>query len=266
MALTNGLVAQPATARPRRDVRWWFWLRRVVRDLLPAMLIYFLFAAFRLWQPAYARDAGARHAADVIALQSALGLDVDRGWQQAALGWPWLIQAANWFYIVGWAPVLLGIAVVAFLRAPVVLERWRTVLSLSAVATALIQAAYPLTPPRLYPPAGTIDTLMRFGPTYYGTVGDESGVINTVGAMPSMHVGWAVLGILLLHAVLPGRPWVTVLSVLYVAAMTFTVVVTGNHYLLDAVVGVMVVLVCIGVGWLRVRWRIGRAIRHSGRL
>ena len=264
MALTEGLIAMAPSSRPPLDVRWLFWLRRVMRDLSPALILYGLFMAYRFWRPDYAADAGTRHAADVVALQSALGLDIDRGWQQAALGWPILIRAANWFYIVGWAPVLLAVAIFAFLRAPVVLERWRAVLTLSATATAIIQIAYPLTPPRLYEPYGMIDTLLRFGPTYYGTVGDESGAINVYGAMPSMHVGWALLAGLLLRAVLPGRPWVTVVSVLYVAAMTWTVVVTGNHYLLDPIAGMTIVVACIGMGWLWNAWRIAR-LQRSGR-
>ncbi len=263
MALTEGLIAMAPTSRPRLDVRWLFWLRRVMRDLSPALLLYALFMAYRFWRPDYAADAGARHAADVVALQSALGLDIDRSWQQAALGWPVLVRAANWFYIVGWAPVLLAVAVFAFLRAPVVLERWRAGLTLSATATAIIQIAYPLTPPRLYDSYGMIDTLMRFGPTYYGTVGDESGAIDVYGAMPSMHVGWALLAGLLLRAVLPGRPWVTALSALYVAAMTWTVVVTGNHYLLDPIAGVTIVIVCIGLGGLWNGWRVER-LRRAG--
>jgi membrane-associated phospholipid phosphatase len=147
-----------------------------------------------------------------------------------------------------------------------VLERWRAVLTLSATATALTQIAWPLTPPRLYEPYGMVDTLMRFGPTYYGTVGDESGAINVHGAMPSMHVGWAFLAGVILCAVLPGRPWVVVIAALYVAAMIWTVVVTGNHYLLDTIVGVAIVLVCTVLGRWWNRWRIGRMIRHSDRL
>lgn len=266
MALTETLIALPVGARPRRDVRWLFWLRRVMRDLTPALLIYALFGLYRLWRPDYAEHAGARHAADVLAVQSALGLDVEATLQRAAIDAPALIHAANWFYIVGWAPVLLGIAVFAFLRAPVVLERWRAVLTLSATATAVVQAAWPLTPPRLYGPSGTIDALMRFGPTYYGTVGDQSGAINVYGAMPSMHVGWALLGVLLLNAVVPGRLWLKVLSALYVAAMAWTVVVTGNHYLLDPVVGVLIVLVCMVLGRRWNRWRIGRIRGGSARL
>lgn len=265
MALTEGLVAMAPTSRPRLDVRWWFWLRRVMRDGTPAFLLYVGFMAFRLWRPTYAPEAGARHAEDVIALQAALGLGIDRAWQETALGWPLMIQAANWFYIAGWAPVLLGVAIFAFLRAPVVLERWRAVLTLTATATALVQIAYPLTPPRIYEPYGMIDTLMRFGPTYYGTVGDESGAINVYGAMPSMHVGWAFLAALILRSVIR-RPWATALGFLYVAAMTWTVVVTGNHYLIDAIAGVGLVVICTGVGWFWNRWRIDRAIRHSARL
>lgn len=290
MSLTEGLVAMPVASWPRLDVRWLFWLRRVVRDLLPAFMLYGLFIAYRFWRPGYASEAGARHAADVVAFQATLGLDIDRGWQEAALSWPFMIPAANWFYIVGWAPVLLGVVIFAFLGAPVVFERWRPVLTLSATATAIMQIAYPLTPPRLYGPYGMIDTLIRFGPTYYGTVGDQWGAINVYGAMPIMHVGWALLAGLLLRAVLPGRPWVTALSALYGAVMTWTVVVTGNHYLLDPIAGVTIVVACIGLGRLWNHWRItrferagshgalhqtdrigsierlGRVVRHSDRL
>ena len=265
MALTEGLVAMSPSARPGLDVRWLFWLRRVTRDLTPAFLLYVLFGWYRLRYPDYAPEAGAAHAADVTALQSTVGLDVDRGWQAAVLDTPVLLQAANWFYIVGWAPVLFAVAVFAFLRAPVVLERWRPVLTLSATLTALIQIGYPLTPPRLYEPYGMIDTLVRFGPTYYGTIGDESGAINVYGAMPSMHVGWAFLAALILRAVVR-RPWATAIGVLYVATMTWTVVVTGNHYLVDAIAGVGIVLICTGVAWFWNRWRIDRASRHSARL
>ncbi len=265
MALTEGLVAMSPASRPSLDVRWWFWLRRVMRDLTPALLLYVLFMGYRFWRPGYAPEAGADHAADVVALQAAVGLDIDRGWQQAAIASPALVQAANWFYIVGWSPVLLAVAVFAFLRAPVVFERWRAVLTLSATVTAVVQIAYPLAPPRLYQPYGMIDTLMRFGPTYYGTVGDESGAINVYGAMPSMHVGWALLAALILRAVVH-RPWATAVGLLYVAAMTWTVVVTGNHYLLDAIAGVGIVVLCTGLGWFWNRWRIDRATRHSARL
>ncbi len=61
--------------------------------------------------------------------------------------------------------------------------------------------------------------------------------------MPSLHVGWTV--------------WVAwamwryvkrtghVLSVLYVAGTTLVVIATGNHWLLDAVMGAVVVAVGI---------------------
>ncbi len=266
MALTEGLIAMPVAARPRIDARWWFWLRRVMRDLLPAIALYGLFGLFRLWQPGYAEDAAFRNAEDVTALQAATGLDVDRGWQLAALAYPALITFANWFYIIGWAPVLLAVAVFAFLRAPVVLERWRIVLTLTATATALLQIAYPLAPPRLYEPYGMIDTLMAYGPTYYGTVGDESGAINVYGAMPSMHVGWSLLAALILREELPGRWWVTLLGALYVATMTWTVVVTGNHYLLDPLVGVLIVVSAILLGRVWTVRRIGRVHERSATL
>ncbi|HEV2527419.1 MAG TPA: phosphatase PAP2 family protein [Thermomicrobiales bacterium] len=266
MALTEGLVAMPVTARPRIDARWWFWLRRVMRDLLPAIGLYALYGLFRRWQPDYAPEAAMRNAADLVAFQAATGLDIDRGWQVAALGHSWLITFANWFYILGWAPVLLAVAIFAFIRAPVVLERWRIVLTLTALATAIVQFAWPLAPPRIYEPYGMIDTLMTFGPTYYGTVGDTSGAINVYGAMPSMHVGWSLLAALIMRAVLPGRWWVTLGGAMYVATMTWTVVVTGNHYLLDPIVGVLLVLLAIAIGRIWNDRRIGQLRRRSATL
>ena len=266
MALTDGLVALPVSARPRIDGRWWFWLRRVMRDLTPAIALYAVYGLFRIWQPAYAPDAAFRNASDLTAFQTATGLDIDRGWQIAALGHHWLITFANWFYIVGWAPVLLAVVLFAFVRAPVVLERWRIVLTMTATATAILQVAWPLAPPRIYAPYGMIDTLMTYGPTYYGTVGDQSGAINVYGAMPSMHVGWSLLAALIMRAVLPGRWWVTALGGVYVGSMTWTVVVTGNHYLLDPIVGILIVVLALAVGRVRNGQRIGQLRRRSATL
>jgi membrane-associated phospholipid phosphatase len=65
---------------------------------------------------------------------------------------------------------------------------------------------------------------------------------NPVAAVPSLHAGWALaLGTgLILYA----RGWLLRLAgVLYPAAVLLTIVVTGNHYIFDAVAGALVMAV-----------------------
>lgn len=74
-----------------------------------------------------------------------------------------------------------------------------------------------------------------------------------------MSVGRALQAVLILHAVLPGRPWVVSLTVLCVLAMTWTVVVTGNRQLLDPIARLTPTWSASPIG----RWRSGRQIIKS---
>jgi membrane-associated phospholipid phosphatase len=63
--------------------------------------------------------------------------------------------------------------------------------------------------------------------------------------MPSLHIGWAswvAFGILPLAR----KRWVKLAVVLYPALTLFTIVVTGNHFWIDGVGG----LVVLGLGFL----------------
>jgi len=75
---------------------------------------------------------------------------------------------------------------------------------------------------------------------------------NQFAAMPSLHVGWALwCG---WQMVRHGRHLVTrALGVLYPALITLVVIATGNHYLLDAVAGVAVVILAMAAVGVTVR-------------
>jgi membrane-associated phospholipid phosphatase len=64
--------------------------------------------------------------------------------------------------------------------------------------------------------------------------------------MPSLHVGWAVWcgAAIALYA---RHRWVQVLGIAYPIVTTVVVMATGNHYLLDAVAGAVVIA---AGGWL----------------
>ena len=68
---------------------------------------------------------------------------------------------------------------------------------------------------------------------------NASAFSNPVAAVPSLHAGWAVgVGIGLIQYA--RQVWLRVLGVLYPIAVMLTIVVTGNHFIFDALAGIAV--------------------------
>jgi membrane-associated phospholipid phosphatase len=67
---------------------------------------------------------------------------------------------------------------------------------------------------------------------------------NPFAAMPSFHVGWSTWSVLALWP-LVRRKWVKALLALYPLTVIFCIVVTANHWILDAVGGWVV----LGLGY-----------------
>ncbi len=117
----------------------------------------------------------------------------------------------------------------------------RTVLVLLTAGSLLIQLV-PVAPPRLLP--GYVDTATRYGQSVYGVAGLS---VDQLGAMPSVHVGWALLVGWAVVRVSPSRYrwWVLAHPVLTV----FVVVATANHFWLDGIVAAA--LLASGIALLR---------------
>ncbi len=116
------------------------------------------------------------------------------------------------------------------------------------VAATLIALAFyllaPTAPPRLV--GGYVDVLEQFSwAGWWG--GDASaprglgGTTNQLAAFPSLHAGWAVWVALVAHRYAE-RPGTLLLAWLYAATTTTVIIGTGNHWVLDAVIGWAVVL------------------------
>jgi membrane-associated phospholipid phosphatase len=113
--------------------------------------------------------------------------------------------------------------------------RWfRNVLFLTTGLALVGHIAYPLSPPRLEPDFGMVDTGVEFGQTAYGAR-PGTGFTNQFAAMPSMHVAWAALiAVAVIVCLRTAWRW---LAPLYAVGILIVVVVTGNHYWLDGIVG-----------------------------
>jgi hypothetical protein len=95
----------------------------------------------------------------------------------------------------------------------------------------------PVAPPRMRVTSGFTDVVASthaIGQWHTGSLATEA---NQFGAMPSLHIAWAVWCTLVLWR-LSARAWVRVLALIYPCLTTFTVLATGNHYLLDVFAGV----------------------------
>ena len=92
---------------------------------------------------------------------------------------------------------------------------------------------------------GFVDTLKDFGGPWDFDSGGIAQRSNQYAAMPSLHIGWAswcAFGIWPLAR----RKWVRAAVLLYPALTLFCIIVTGNHYWLDGIGG----LIALGGGFV----------------
>lgn len=198
-----------------------------------------------------------RHALDVIDAQRALGIYHEETIQEWFLPYRWFIGFWNIFY--GSIHFVMPVVVLVWLyrKAPPRYVRWRNTALWMLVLGLLGFWLYPLMPPRLLPESfGFVDTRLEyFG---LGKPAVSASADNLYAAMPSLHVGWSTWCTLALWPLLR-RPWAKALLVAYPVATLFGTVVTGNHYLLDAVGG----WIALALAWLlatpwvtwKARWR-----------
>jgi hypothetical protein len=191
----------------------------------------------------------------ILDVERSLPLPSEVATQHLALHSEVLVRAANVYYIAGHAPALFAFLLWLWARHREDFARWRTTLGFASIVGCSIQAI-PVAPPRLVLP-GIVDTGLRYGPSVYEA--DGKGFAPQLAAMPSLHVAWAVVAGLGVFCLVRSRwRWV---GLLHAVVTVLVVVVTGNHYWLDAIAGIALVGAGLLVheGVLRARYRRGGA-------
>jgi len=98
---------------------------------------------------------------------------------------------------------------------------------------------YPCAPPRMLPQYGFVDTLLKLSNVNLYS-GFFSGLFNQYAAVPSMHFGNAFLiAISILIYVKRSYKW---LALIYPLFVLLVIVITANHFYLDAVLGGVIVI------------------------
>jgi hypothetical protein len=157
---------------------------------------------------------------------------------------PLLAQAANLYYATMHFAAL-GLLLVWLFgwhrdRYPTVRT---TIVSLTG-ACLLIQLV-PVAPPRLLTDLGYVDTAEKYGQSVYGAI--QALGPDQLSAMPSVHVGWAVLiGVVVVR--IGTSPWRWVVLI-HPAITIFVVAATANHFWLDGIVAVALLALSMGAQW-----------------
>ncbi len=249
---TTATATQDAEAGPlsRRIRRGW------MLEILVGIGIYLLYD----WLREQTTGTGAvayRHAQQIVDAEKFLGLYHEYSIQQAFLHLDGFMAFWNIYYGTIHFVVPVVALVWLYRKAPVRYVRWRTTIVFMLGISIVVFWAYPLMPPRLMPADfGFVDTAARFfnfGPqvrVHLGADGQPSAAAiraygNLFAAMPSLHVGWSTWSTLAVWPLLR-HTWAKVLWVLYPVSIFFCIVVTANHWILDAVGGWVV----LGLGYL----------------
>ena len=233
-------AAAPAAAAGRVP-----WLREVL--LLGGL--YLVFEALRDLVPTRASVADA-HALAVLGLERRAHLDVEDALQSLVLPHRWLVDSANVFYASAYVVCTVAALVWAARRHQDRYVFWRNALVATTCLGLVGYYAFPTAPPRLLAQAvsgagfGIVDTLKALP----GPWSVQAPIVSTLGnpyaAMPSLHCAWAVWVALVVTA-LSRRPLLRLLVWLYPVVTIAVVLVTGNHFVLDVLAGIVVAIAAL---------------------
>jgi len=236
------------TARPRVETR--DATLPVHPALLQLVVLLWCYALYDILRTSVSGSIGRAitNAAQLTNLERVAGLNVEGTIQRAVLHAPWLVDACNLCYSFTHLLAPPIVLVLLYRRAPAQFRIARNAFLLLLGIALLCFWLFPVAPPRLVPgPTRLADTSQTFSlhaapfadviaAKNASTTPTWVGVTNPVAAMPSLHVGWAVWAVLALWPLLRRRA-TRLLAAAYPAFMALSVIVTGNHWLLDAAAG-----------------------------
>jgi hypothetical protein len=236
-----------------------FCSRPVWHEILLLGVVYGLYTVTRAISAGGAEQAFA-NATHVLRAEHVVGLSPERWLNHAVSTRPFLAVPADYAYASLHYAVTLAVLIWLWRAHPSAYLPARRTLTAATLLGLVGFATVPLAPPRMLP--GFIDTMTRYGHDgWWGSAGSApTGVgsfTNQFAAMPSLHVAWAICCGWIV-ARLAQRAWIRRLAIAYPVAVALVVLSTANHYLLDVVAGLLVLLAgyaishtAVRLGWLR---------------
>ncbi len=174
----------------------------------------------------------------IIDLERGLHIFIEPSVQAWAENKHMLMDVLDWTYLNGHFFITLGVMVFIYLRRNDSFYFVRNVLLISMAIALVGYWLYPTAPPRLMPEWGFTDSISQFvtGSKGYWDNTPAGAFANAYAAVPSMHVCFAVIiGWTMARLVSHRAAKIAWFS--YPALVTFVVVATANHFLVDVFLG-----------------------------
>ena len=267
----------PDEATARRRLHWW----------LEILVIFVLYLVYTYVRNTFGSSGNSINAdIDPEAVSTALGHSIDVINVERRLGMffephlqHWYLNLPNHGYIRFWNVyygsfhfiIPIFVLVWLFRRFPREYTTWRNSLTVVTILGLIGFASFSVMPPRLlsFPgdyggcslPAsyaaahsrlacrsyGIVDTLVVYGGLWNFGSSTMAHISNQYAAMPSLHIGWSSwCAVVLVPRV--KRLWKKILAACYPLATLFGILVTGNHFWLDALGGLISLTVAILIG------------------
>ena len=216
------------------------WLPQGGIDALRQLLLFAAaYYAYRLVRGLVDGRAVAafENARALVDIERALGTFFEPGLQAWAQGEAWIVTAANWMYVNSHFVVTTTFLIWLYTARNHAFYYVRNMFMVAMGLALVGYVAFPTAPPRFLPEWGFTDTVAAF----VGDAASQSANVfyNPFAAVPSMHVAFALM-IAIPAVKLVRHGAFKVLWAIYPAVVTFVVVVTANHFWVDAALGALV--------------------------
>ncbi|MGI8754810.1 MAG: phosphatase PAP2 family protein [Acidimicrobiales bacterium] len=249
--------APAAPSHPVPRLHWWLEL-----VIIGAVYLAYSYVRNKFGAGPESRSIAYRHARDVIQVERFFGLWFEPRLQHWYLNLPGhgSIRLWNIYYGTAHFFVTIGLLVAAFVFAPRSYRFLRTLLAGTTILALIGFATYTLMPPRLLDSTdafgacrgqgpnchgyGMVDTIEHYGGIWKFSQGKVALLSNQYAAMPSLHFAWSTWCAITLVVIIGRGRW-RWLAFGYPAATLFGILVTANHFWLDAFFGALI----LGGGW-----------------
>src|SRR3954454_3321132 len=180
--------------------------------------------------------AAFEHARAIVDIERGLHVFLEPSVQRWAIGTGWIDDVAAWMYInTHFVVTTCTLAFIYLFRN----EHYYFVRNMFMVAMGLALVGYvlyPTAPPRMLGDLGFTDSVSDF--TGVSSDAAVNALFNPYAAVPSMHVGFALmLAVPMIR--MARRRWAKVLWTVYAPIVAGVVVVTANHWVFDAATGAL---------------------------
>ena len=177
------------------------------------------------------------NARTLVDAERTLGLFFEPGLQAWAQGQDWIVTGANWMYVNSHFVITTTFLIWLYIARNHAFYYVRNMFMIAMGLALVGYVAFPTAPPRYLPEWGFTDTVA----TFVGDAAEQSANVlyNPFAAVPSMHVAFALMIAIPAIKLVKTRA-LKVAWALYPVLVTFVVVVTANHFWLDAALGALV--------------------------